>query len=106
MVKNTHPAPLFKALGEYKSILISVGCFTALINVLMLVPSIYMLQVYDRVLSSQNETTLVMLSLMVVGFFLFIGLLEVVRSFIVIRIGSQLERRFNLRVYQAAFERN
>ncbi|BCT33299.1 type I secretion system permease/ATPase [Pseudomonas protegens] len=106
MLNNSHPAPLFKALGEYKGILISVGCFTALINVLMLVPSIYMLQVYDRVLSSQNETTLVMLSLMVVGFFLFIGLLEVVRSFIVIRIGSQLERRFNLRVYQAAFERN
>lgn len=106
MAKAPATAPLFKALGDYKSILISVGCFTALINVLMLVPSIYMLQVYDRVLSSQNETTLVMLSLMVVGFFAFIGLLEVIRSFIVIRIGSQLERRFNLRVYQAAFERN
>lgn len=106
MAKSPATAPLFKALGDYKSILISVGCFTALINVLMLVPSIYMLQVYDRVLSSQNETTLAMLSLMVVGFFTFIGLLEIVRSFIVIRIGSQLERRFNLRVYQAAFERN
>ncbi|PHH39029.1 MULTISPECIES: type I secretion system permease/ATPase [Pseudomonas] len=106
MAKAPATAPLFKALGDYKSILISVGCFTALINVLMLVPSIYMLQVYDRVLSSQNETTLAMLSLMVVGFFAFIGMLEVIRSFIVIRIGSQLERRFNLRVYQAAFERN
>lgn len=98
--------PLFKALGDYKNILISVGCFTALINVLMLAPSIYMLQVYDRGLSSQNETTLAMLSLMVIGFFVFIGLLEMVRSFIVIRIGSQLERRFNLQVYKAAFERN
>jgi len=106
MAKTTPVAPLFKALGDYKSILISIGCFTALINVLMLVPSIYMLQVYDRVLSSQNETTLVMLTLMVVGFFAFIGVLEVIRSFIVIRIGSQLERRFNLRVYKAAFERN
>ena len=103
MAKPPVAAPLFKALGEYKSILISVGCFTALINLLMLVPSIYMLQVYDRVLSSQNETTLMMLTLMVVGFFAFIGLLEVIRSFIVIRIGSQLERRFNLRVYKAAF---
>ncbi|MFC6300270.1 type I secretion system permease/ATPase [Pseudomonas spelaei] len=86
--------------------LFGVAFFTVLINVLMLVPSIYMLQVYDRVLSSQNETTLVMLTLMVVGFFAFIGLLEVIRSFVVIRIGSQLERRFNLRVYKAAFERN
>ncbi|MDF3164517.1 type I secretion system permease/ATPase [Pseudomonas proteolytica] len=106
MPKSTHGGPLLKALVDYKSILISVGCFTALINLLMLVPSIYMLQVYDRVLSSQNETTLGMLSLMVVGFFVFIGALEIVRSFIVIRIGSQLERRFNLQVYQAAFERN
>ncbi|WP_322616955.1 type I secretion system permease/ATPase [Pseudomonas sp. BIC9C] len=106
MAKAPATAPLIKALGDYKSILISVGCFTALINILMLAPSIYMLQVYDRVLSSQNETTLVMLSLMIVGFFAFIGLLEAVRSFIVIRIGSQLERQFNLRVYRAAFERN
>ncbi|NUT82998.1 MULTISPECIES: type I secretion system permease/ATPase [Pseudomonas] len=105
-VRSVAAAPLFKALGDYKNILISVGCFTALINVLMLAPSIYMLQVYDRGLSSQNETTLAMLSLMVVGFFLFIGLLEMVRSFVVIRIGSQLERRFNLQVYKAAFERN
>ncbi|MDZ5436030.1 type I secretion system permease/ATPase [Pseudomonas fluorescens] len=106
MAKAPVTAPLIKAQGDYKSLLISVGCFTALINILMVAPSIYMLQVYDRVLSSQNETTLVMLSLMIVGFFAFIGLLEAVRSFIVIRIGSQLERRFNLRVYQAAFERN
>ena len=106
MAKNPVTAPLIKTLGDYKSTLLSVGCFTALINILMLAPSIYMLQVYDRVLSSQNETTLVMLSLMIVGFFAFIGLLEAVRSFIVIRIGSQLERRFNLRVYLAAFERN
>ena len=105
-LKNSTVAPLIHALADYKSILVSVGCFTALINILMLVPSIYMLQVYDRVLSSQNTTTLAMLSFMVVGFFIFIGMLETVRSFIVIRIGSQLERRFNQQVYRAAFERN
>ena len=105
-LKSNPVAPLIHALGDYKKILISVGCFTALINILMLVPSIYMLQVYNRVLSSQNKTTLAMLSLMVVGFFIFIGTLETVRSFIVIRIGSQLERRFNKQVYRAAFERN
>ncbi|WP_263262739.1 type I secretion system permease/ATPase [Pseudomonas sp. RIT-PI-S] len=99
-------APMWDTLKAYKGILLSVGAFTALINVLMLVPSIYMLQVYDRVLSSQNETTLAMLTAMVVGFFVFIGLLEAVRSFVVIRIGSEMERRLNLRVYQAAFERN
>ncbi|BCJ08244.1 peptidase [Pseudomonas sp. RtIB026] len=72
----------------------------------MLVPSIYMLQVYDRVLSSQSTTTLWVLTLMVVGFFVYIGGLEAVRSFIVIRVGNQLEKSFNLKVYRAAFERN
>ncbi|MGE8392649.1 type I secretion system permease/ATPase [Pseudomonas sp. BIGb0427] len=108
MNKPTHKAgaPLWAALADHKSTLLSVGCFTALINLLMLVPSIYMLQVYDRVLSSQNETTLWMLTLMVVGFFVFIGALEAIRSFIVIRVGNQLEQGFNLHVYRAAFERN
>ncbi|MDD1014869.1 type I secretion system permease/ATPase [Pseudomonas rubra] len=103
---NKAGALLWAALADHKSTLISVGCFTALINLLMLVPSIYMLQVYDRVLSSQNETTLWMLTLMVVGFFIFMGALEAIRSFIVIRVGNQLEQRFNLSVYRAAFERN
>ncbi|MCP6693122.1 type I secretion system permease/ATPase [Pseudomonas donghuensis] len=108
MNRPTHKAgaPLWAALADHKSTLLSVGCFTALINLLMLVPSIYMLQVYDRVLSSQNETTLWMLTLMVVGFFVFIGALEAIRSFIVIRVGNQLEQGFNLNVYRAAFERN
>ncbi|MCY1404668.1 Type I secretion system ATP-binding protein PrsD [compost metagenome] len=103
---NKAGAPLWAALADHKSTLLSVGCFTALINLLMLVPSIYMLQVYDRVLSSQNETTLWMLTLMVVGFFVLIGALEAIRSFIVIRVGNQLEQGFNLNVYRAAFERN
>lgn len=103
---TTPTAPLIEVLGEYKRILISVGCFTALINVLMLAPSIYMLQVYDRVLTSQNQTTLVMLTLMIVGFFVFIGLLETVRNFVVSRVAGHLDQRFNLRVYRAAFERN
>lgn len=103
---NRPGALLWAALGEFKSTLISVGCFTALINILMLVPSIYMLQVYDRVLTSQNETTLWMLTLMVVGFFAYMGVLEAVRSFIVIRVGHRLEQRFNLNIYRAAFERN
>lgn len=99
-------APMWATLKAYKGILLSIGAFTALINVLMLVPSVYMLQVYDRVLSSQNETTLAMLTVMVVAFFMFIGLMEAIRSFVVIRIGSDMERRLNLQVYQAAFERN
>ena len=45
-------------LRDYKSVFIAIGVFSAIINVLMLAPSLYMLQVYDRVLSSHNKTTL------------------------------------------------
>ncbi|HFD2062326.1 TPA: type I secretion system permease/ATPase [Serratia marcescens] len=84
----------------------TVGIFTAFINLLMLVPSIYMLQVYDRVLPSRNEITLLMLTLIMLGMFGMMSLLEYVRSMVVIRIGSQLDMRLNTRVYTAAYEAN
>ena len=72
----------------------------------MLAPSLYMLQVYDRVLASGNRTTLLMLTLLMVGAFLAIGALELVRSFVLIRIGARLDQRLSERVYTAAFEQN
>ncbi|QJW56689.1 Type I secretion system ATP-binding protein PrsD [Serratia plymuthica] len=72
----------------------------------MLVPSVYMLQVYDRVLPSRNEITLLMLTLIMLGLFGVMALLEYVRSMVVIRIGSQLDMRLNTRVYTAAYESN
>ena len=53
-----------RALLAFKSTFITIGVFSAIINVLMLTPSLYMLQVYDRVLASRNEITLLMLTLM------------------------------------------
>ncbi|WP_261202815.1 type I secretion system permease/ATPase, partial [Serratia entomophila] len=84
----------------------TVGIFTAFINLLMLVPSVYMLQVYDRVLPSRNEITLLMLTLIMLAMYAMMSLLEYVRSMVVIRIGSQLDMRLNTRVYTAAFEAN
>ena len=85
---------------------ITVGLFSAILNLLMLVPSLYMLQVYDRVLSSRNEATLLMLTLIVVGAYLILGGLEYVRSFVLIRVSSKLDTVLNKRVYTAAFEQS
>ena len=93
-------------LAEFRSAFRSVAAFSAIINVLMIVPSLYMLQVYDRVLSSRNETTLLMLTLMVLGAYLFMNALELLRSFVLIRVGAQLDMRLNKRVYAAAFQQN
>lgn len=84
----------------------TVGIFTAFINLLMLVPSVYMLQVYDRALPSRNEITLLMLTLIMLAMFGVMALLEYVRSMVVIRIGSQLDMRLNTRIYTAAYEAN
>src|SRR5262245_19151081 len=93
-----------QALVSFKSAFRTVGVFSAIINLIMLVPSLYMLQVYDRVIPSRNETTLLMLTLMMLGAYLFMSALEFVRSFVLVRVGAQLHMKLNKRVYTAAFE--
>jgi len=95
-----------QALAGFRGAFRSVAVFSAIINLLMLVPSLYMLQVYDRVLSSRNETTLIMLTLMILGAYLLMNGLEFVRSFVLIRVGAQLDMKLNKRVYTASFEQN
>lgn len=95
-----------QTLAKFKSAFRTVGVFSAIINLIMLVPSLYMLQVYDRVLPSRNEITLLMLTLMMLVAYLIMSALEFVRSFILIRIGARLDMTMNKRVYTAAFEQN
>lgn len=95
-----------QALVSFKSAFRTVGIFSAIINLLMLTPSLYMLQVYDRVLQSRNEITLLMLTLIMLGGYLFMSALELVRSFVLVRVGAKLDMQLNKRVYTAAFEQN
>ncbi len=95
-----------EALLKFKHIFYTVGIFTAVINILMLVPSIYMLEVYDRVLVSRNETTLYVLTFMALGLLGLIAVMEYIRSMVVIRIGAKMDAYLNNRVYTAAFEQN
>ena len=97
---------LGKAVRALRNALVTVAVFSGFINVLMLSPAIYMLQVYDRVLGSRNETTLLVLTLLVVGAFLFMAALEAVRGWVLIRVGARLDAQLNSRVFTAAFERN
>lgn len=97
---------IVQALLGYRKVFRTVGVFSMLINLLMLVPSLYMLQVYDRVLPSRNGITLLMLTLMMIGMFALMSALEYVRSFVVIRVGGKIDMHLNARVYTAAFETN
>ena len=97
---------ILSLLKTCKSGFWSVGLFSAIINMLMLVPALYMLQVYDRVLASSSQMTLLMLTIMVVAMYGFMGLLEWLRSFVVIRLGTRLDMQLNQGVYATAFEAN
>jgi len=79
--------------------------FSVFVNLLMLTGPIYMLQVYDRVLGSGSEATLLALSILVVFLFLTMGLLDHARTRILARIGARLQARLDRRVFEAGLTR-
>lgn len=106
MIPALRHGEIARALGACRAAFASVGVFTAGINLLMLAPAIYMLQIYDRVLVSGNVTTLAMLTLLIVGLFMLMAALDHVRNHIVIRASVRIDRQLGARVFDAAFEAN
>jgi len=84
--------------------LLAVVFFSAFINVLMLVAPLYMLQVYDRVLMSKSYVTLIALTVIALGCLVVYGILEFVRSRILIRTGLKLDEYLNERVFRVIFQ--
>jgi PrtD family type I secretion system ABC transporter len=84
-------SPLTLAYRKYRAILFATIFFSFFVNLLMFVGPLYMLQIYDRVLTSRNETTLVMLTAIAVGLLLTYGLLEYIRSRMLVRTGLQFD---------------
>jgi ATP-binding cassette subfamily C protein len=82
-----------EALASCRSAFLAVGLFSALVNILMLTGSIYMLQVYDRVLPSRSVPTLVALSLIVAALFILLGVFDWLRQRILSRVGVELDSR-------------
>ncbi|NYT63470.1 type I secretion system permease/ATPase [Alcaligenaceae bacterium] len=105
-MKSSRRTELGEALYRFRKTFYSLAAFSCVINMLALTPSLYMLQVYDRVLASSNQTTLLMLTILVLGLFLLSGLLEFARSSVLIRVGNRFDMMLNTRVFTASFERN
>ena len=104
--KFSNRSDVASAIWAIRRPLYVVGAFSFLINILMLTPTFYMLQMYDRVLASRNEMTLHMITLIAVGLFILLSGLEWVRSRILVRVGAQFDAALNSRVFNAAFETN
>lgn len=104
--KRSDKSELVRVLLESKSSFLMVGFFSLFVNLLLLVPSFYMLEVYDRVISSRSVTTLVMLTLITVFLMCIYGSLEWVRSRIMIRVSTRLDLQLSERVFNAGFKQS
>jgi hypothetical protein len=89
------------ALSGSRTAVYGIGLFSANINVLALTGSLFMLQVYDRVLPSRSVPTLVVLPLLTAALFAFYGLLDLFRGRVLVRVGARLDAAISPRVYQA-----
>ncbi|WP_245974264.1 type I secretion system permease/ATPase [Bosea caraganae] len=93
MLPKTPQNAASEALASCRSAFLAVALFSALVNILMLTGSMYMLQVYDRVLPSRSLPTLVALSIIVVALYVLLGLFDWLRQRILNRIGVALDRK-------------
>ena len=101
---SNHPGLAELARHRHSRLLVLAILFSVAANLLMLTSPIYMLQVYDRVLSSRSEATLISLTLLVTLLFLLMGLFDHARSRLLARIGARLQAGLDRRVFSAALE--
>ena len=97
---------LRKAFDSLRPYFLRSGFFTFFAALLVLMPSWYMLEVYDRVVNSRSHTTLLMLTLLVLASFVVMELLEWAHSEVMHEAGLALDRQVSGRVFTAAFEAN
>src|SRR4051812_14745326 len=93
------PSELSSALSACRSALLGIGLITGVINVLYLTGSFFMLEIYDRVLPSRSVPTLVGLAVLAAVLYAFQGILDFLRSRILVRIGASLDEDLSPRVY-------
>ncbi len=95
---------LTATLWSFRREFIIVGIFSMIANVLMLTPTLYMLQVYDRVLASQSELTLLVLSILTLFLFATMAFAEWMRSRLLVSTGVRLDEQLSTQVFNASFE--
>src|SRR5688572_3044996 len=101
---RTSADPVRAALRTNGRALAGVAVFSAIINVLLLTSPIFMLQVYDRVLTSRSHQTLIALLALATLLLLLMAFLDQLRSSILIRIGLSLDRSLREHVFNGVIE--
>lgn len=94
---------LFEALLGLRGVFKHVLLFSVVTNLLVLVPTAYMLEVYDRVLNSRSHATLLMLTVLVLAAYAMMEILEWVRAEMLQRASLQFDAQLNVRIFSALF---
>lgn len=89
------------ALHSCRSALLATGIFSGTVNILMLTGSLFMLQVYDRVLASRSIPTLIALVMLVTMLYAFMAIIDLIRSRVLLRVGQKVDERLHERIFQS-----
>jgi len=95
---------LTRSLLAFKKEFLWVGFFSLIANVLTLSPTLYMLQIFDRVMMSQSEVTLVTLTIIIAVFVMVMAFAEWIRSRLLVRAGVRFDEQLNTRIFLASFQ--
>ena len=95
--------PLSAVMWTFKREFLTVAVFSMVVNLLMLTPTLYMLQVFDRVLLSQSELTLLVVSLLTLFLFAMMAFGEWARSILLVRTGVKLDQALSQKVFRSSF---
>src|SRR3954467_5950875 len=91
---------LASVVASCRGAFIGIGLMTAMINVLYLTGSFFMLEIYDRVIPSRSIPTLVGLGVLALALYAFQGALDLIRGRVLVRIGALLDRALSARVFR------
>jgi ATP-binding cassette subfamily C exporter for protease/lipase len=94
------------ALLRYRSLFWVITLFSGVINLLTVVPAIYMMQVFDRVMASRNETTLLVLTVLALGLFVLSSVVEWIRGQVMIKMSVGIDLDLGERLFGAAFQKS
>ena len=106
MKQKQQPSELREAIASLRPFFVRSGWFSLVCSLLVLAPSGYMLEVYDRVVNSRSHTTLAMLTLLVLGAYVVMEVLEWARSEVMRAASVELDSKMSVRIFNAIFEAN
>lgn len=105
-VKPTASTELSQLIWRFLPLYKRAALFSFVTSLLVLAPTIFMLEVYDRVVNSRSSTTLVMLIIWVLGTYLIMEWLDVVRSKLMYQASEQFDVSLRKRLFNASFDAN